>query len=61
MTNEETKAYIAALLYEREGYARYGNDEGVKAVDEELSRIGGKAKAPSKKATKLTPKAGTEL
>jgi hypothetical protein len=34
------EAYVAALLREREGYARYGRAERVAAVDAELERLG---------------------
>lgn len=34
------EAYVAALLREREGYARYGKTERVAAVDAELDRLG---------------------
>lgn len=34
------EAYVAALLREREGYARYGRSERVDAVDAELDRLG---------------------
>lgn len=61
MTNEQKKEYIAALLREREGYVRYDRPDDVKAVDAELTRLGHKAQTPAKRATKLTPKARTEL
>lgn len=56
MTNEQKQAYIAGLLEERRGYEIYGNEAGLAAVDAELERLGHKAKAPAKRATKLTPK-----
>lgn len=34
------EAYVAALLREREGYAKYGKTERVEAVDAELARLG---------------------
>lgn len=34
------EAYVAALLREREGYARYDRKERVAAVDAELQRLG---------------------
>ncbi|MGA6159595.1 hypothetical protein ACPEIC_40375 [Stenotrophomonas sp. NPDC087984] len=34
------EAYVAALLREREGYAAYGREDRVKAVDDELKRLG---------------------
>ncbi|MEU8713614.1 hypothetical protein [Streptomyces sp. NPDC048663] len=47
-TREETvtevptpeEAYVAGLLREREGYARYDRPDRVAAVDEELGRLG---------------------
>lgn len=61
MTNEQKKEYIAALLREREHYVRYDLPDRLKAVDAELEKVGHKAQAPAKKATKLQPKARTEL
>lgn len=61
MTNEQKKEYIAALLREREHYVRYDLPERVKEVDAELAKAGHKAQTPAKRATKLTPKARTEL
>lgn len=62
MNNEQKKAYIAALLHEREGYERYGDKDSLQAVDAELARVGHEAKAPAKRATRMTKKkAETEL
>ena len=61
MTDEQTKAYIEALLRERKHYELYGPDEQVEAVDEELRRVGFKARAPRERATRMTAKGGTEL
>jgi hypothetical protein len=62
MNNEQKKAYISALLSEREGYERYGDTANLKAVDAELSRVGHEAKAPAKRSAKMTKKkAETEL
>jgi hypothetical protein len=62
MNNEQKKAYIAALLYEREGYERYGNKDSLAAVDAELARLGHEAKPPAQRATRMTKKkAETEL
>ena len=61
MNKEQTKAYIKALLNERAGYEKYGNQDGVAAVDAELERYGHKVKTPAQRATKLTPKDRTEL
>lgn len=59
MTDEQKKEHIAALLREREGYARYGRKDKVAEVDAVLDLIQGKA--PAKRATKLSPKKRTEL
>jgi hypothetical protein len=61
MTDEQKKAYIAALLVERDGYARFGRDAEVAEVDAELSRMGQGSQAPAKRATKMTRKASEEL
>lgn len=61
MTNEQTKAQIAALLREREGAVRYGKTDTVEQVDAELEKLGHNAKPPAKRATKMTAKRGTEL
>ena len=61
MTSEQTRDLIAALLREREGYVRYDNPDGVKAVDEQLAIYGHKAKAPVKRAQKMTAPRGEEL
>jgi len=52
MTEEERKSYIAALLEERRGYEMNGDADAVAGVDTELKRVGHKAKAPAKRATK---------
>lgn len=51
-TDEQAKAYIAALLREREGYERYGNADGVAQVNAELERAGANAAPPAKRAAK---------
>lgn len=61
MTSEQRAAHIAALLVEREGYVRYGVTDGVAAVDEQLAVYGHKAKAPAKRAAKMTAPKGEEL
>lgn len=61
MSKEEQKAYIAALLKEREGYEKYGLTDRVEEVDAELDRLGHKAKPPAKRAAKMTAKKGAEL
>lgn len=60
-TKEQNKEYIAALLEERRGYALHGKTDMVAGVDAELARVGHKAKAPAKRATKMKAKKGTEL
>jgi hypothetical protein len=60
MTKEQTKAHIAALIYERDGYLRAGMTDRAAEVDVELERWGHKAAAPAKRATKLK-KDRTEL
>lgn len=50
MTPEQRKAYIAGLLQEREGYARRGLDDRLKAVDAELRRVGAQGKIPKDQA-----------
>lgn len=54
MTKEQTKAYIEALLREKEGYVRYGRDADAAEVDKELKRVGYKAQTPQKRAVKMT-------
>ena len=49
-TDEQTAAYIAALLEERRGYEAAGDDGAVAGVDAELARVGHKAKTPAKRA-----------
>ena len=39
------KASVDALLTEREGYVRYGKDDRVKQVDEQLKKLGEKPPA----------------
>jgi hypothetical protein len=59
-TTEQQKEYIAALLRERDGYLRIQDKARAAEVDAELERVGFKAKAPAKRATKLK-KDRTEL
>jgi len=56
MTKEQQEAYIAALIYERDGYLRSGQKDRAAEVEAELQRVGFKAKAPAKRATKMTAK-----
>lgn len=53
MTDEQTKAHIAALTRELEHYDRYGNDGRAKQVRAELRRLGDAGKPPAKRSTKL--------
>ena len=52
MADEDRTAYIAALIREREGYERYGNTDGVAAVDAELRRLGALAEPPVERAVR---------
>ena len=61
MTSEQTRAHIEALIQEREHYVRTGNTERVAAVDASLADFGHKAKAPAKRAAKMTAAKGEEL
>lgn len=60
-TSEQTKAYIAALINERDGYLRVGQVDRAAEVDAELDRVGHKAKTPAKRATKMDAKAREEV
>lgn len=61
MTDQQRKALIAALLREREGYARHNQEDRVAAVDAELSRLGHNVKPPVKRAVKMKAPERTEL
>lgn len=61
MTSEQKQEYISALLEERRGYEMFGNADGLAAIDAELARVGHKAKAPSKRASKMTAPERTEI
>lgn len=61
MTSEQTKALIQALLRERDHYARHGKPDRVEQVDAQLAALGHAAKAPVKRAQKMTKVKGTEL
>lgn len=52
MTDQKQRAHIAALIREREGYERSGKADRVKAVDEQLRRLGHQGKAPAARAIK---------
>lgn len=60
-TDEQRRAHIQALLREREGYVQRGDLEHVALVDIELRRVGHSAKAPAKRAVKMTARKSTEL
>lgn len=60
MTDQERKAYAAALLREREGYVRAGDDERVDGVDAELRRIGADGAPPYQRAAKRPAKGASE-
>lgn len=60
-TSEQQQAYIAALLRERAGAVQYGRSNTVEQIDAELEKVGHKAKAPAKRATRMTAPKGTEL
>lgn len=55
---QSSDAYIAALLVEREGYARFGRDDRVAEVDEQFALRGYKAagEARAKAAPKGAPR-----
>ena len=56
-TDGERKKWVAALLRERAGYEQAGQEERVKAVDEQLALYGYK-KPVSVEAVKRTPPEG---
>lgn len=53
MTKEQQQQYIAALIYERDGYLRLGQKDRAAEVDAELNRVGFEAKAPHERAVKM--------
>lgn len=55
-TDEQTKAYISALLREREHYRRYDNKDRLEEVEAELKKVGYQAKPPAKRAERLSKK-----
>lgn len=57
-TQEQTAAYIAALLREREGLVAREDEEAVAAVDAELRRVGHRASPPAKRAEKRPAASG---
>jgi hypothetical protein len=50
------KEVIESLLNELRKYEAAGNEDNVRAVKNELSRLGYKAAAPSKRAEKASPR-----
>lgn len=50
MTEEQKAEYLAALVRERDGYARMGRPENVAEVEAEIARVRGEAKPPAKRA-----------
>jgi hypothetical protein len=52
MTDEQRKAYIAALIEERDGYLASGRKDRAADVDAELSRMGEGGAAPADRAEK---------
>lgn len=50
MTNEERAATVRALIEEREGYHRRGEEKRVAEVNEQLRRLGALAAVPVKRA-----------
>ncbi len=52
MNDQQTHAYIRALLEERGYYIAQDRPEKVAEVDAELARVGHKAEAPVKRATR---------
>lgn len=52
MTDQQTAAYIAALLKERRGAVQYGRADRVEAIDSELRRLGAAGEVPAKRASK---------
>jgi hypothetical protein len=60
MTDQERQAYAKALMREREGYVRAGDDERVAGVDAELRRIGADGTPPSQRASRRPAKGASE-
>lgn len=60
MNKQQKQEYIAALLSERAGYVRYGNEAGVQDIDAELARLGHDAKPPAKRAETMDRKGASK-
>jgi hypothetical protein len=56
MTDEQTKERIRGILAEREHYVTHDMSERIHACDEELARLGHKAKVPAQRAQTRGPK-----
>jgi hypothetical protein len=54
MNDQQTHAYMQALIEERGFYVARGLTEKVAAVDAELARVGHQAAPPVKRATRRT-------
>lgn len=52
MTDEQRKAYLAALIEERDGYIATGDEYRAGLVSEELSKAGAEGAAPAARAEK---------
>lgn len=52
MNDEQRKAYIAALIEERDGYRAAGKPDRAAEVDAELSKWGEQGEAPAARAEK---------
>lgn len=56
MTDDQRKAYLAALIEERNGYLASGRKDRAAEVDAELARWGEQGEAPAVRAEKRTRK-----
>ena len=61
MTSEQTEAYIAGLIREREHYVQYDEPNRIAQVDAELAKLGKGAKPPVRRAEKMTAPKATEV
>lgn len=52
MTDDQRKAYLAALIEERNGYLASGRNDRAAEVDAELARWGEQGEAPAARAEK---------
>lgn len=60
MTDQQRANYISALIREREGYMRSGDEARAAEVSEELRKIGAEGDAPAKRATTRPSRRKTE-